>query len=106
MNDKLMELLKDEDFCVKFFDNLNDLSELRKLLEENGIQADDEELHALVELTKAQIAKKECNELSEEDLDNVSGGMVGLALLVTGIVIAYEIYKIKTSRNHGGSKKK
>ena len=99
-------MFKDEDFCVKYFDSLNDLGEFRKFLVENGIQPNDEEVNALVELTKAQIAKEERAEFSEADLDDVSGGMVGLALVVTAIVIAYQIYKIKTSQIYNGGKNK
>ena len=104
MNEKLMELLKDEDFCVKYFDNLDDLSELRRLLEENGIETDDEELRALVEVTKEQIAREESDELSEEELDQVAGGFPGLIILATAIIVAYTIYKLKTSGYIGKKK--
>ncbi len=95
MNEKLVELLKDEDFCVKYFDVLEDLPELNNLLAVNGIELTETELCDLVKITKQQIAKEENEELSEDDLEDVSGGYLGLALIVTAIVIAYSIYKIR-----------
>ena len=96
MKEGMAELLKNEDFCVKFFDTLEDMTGLNMLLKENGVVLDDEELHELVEVTKAQIAKEECGELNEEDLEDVSGGYVALILFTIAVITAYRIYKIKT----------
>ena len=52
MNEKLMELLKNEDFCVKFFDTLEDMTGLTALLEANGISVTDEEVKAIVKIAK------------------------------------------------------
>ena len=107
MEAKLMELLKDEDFCVKFFDALENQAELNKLLEENGVVLDSEEVRGLVEKTKAQIAKADCDELNEEDLDDVSGGLVIAAAMATAIAVAYTVYRGKKSaEDHSGKKKK
>ena len=95
MNEKLVELLKDEDFCVKYFDVLEDLPELNNLLAANGIELTETELCDLVKITKQQIAKEENEELSEDDLEDVSGGYLGLALIITAIVFAYSLYKIR-----------
>ena len=99
MNEKLVELLKDEGFCVKYFDSLENLPLLNNLLVENGIILTEEELNDLVKITKQQIAKEDNRELSEDDLEDVSGGYIGLVLVVTAIYIAYSVYKIKKIQN-------
>ena len=103
--DLLKEKMQDEDFCVAFFDNLDDIAEITALLERSGIAATEEEILELVRLAKEQVAKDGSDELSEEDLDDVAGGMIGFAIVTTILVIGYTIYKIKTTRGHGGKKK-
>jgi len=104
--DLLKEKMQDEDFCVAFFDNLDNIAEVTALLERSGIAASEEEILELVKLAKEQVAKDESGKLGEEDLDDVSGGSIGFAIALTVIVIGYHIYKIKTTKGHGGKKKK
>jgi len=104
--DLLKEKMQEEDFCVAFFENLENISEVTALLERSGIEATEEEILELVKIAKEQVAKDDSDELSEEDLEDVSGGMIGFVIILTIVIIGYKIYKIKTMQNHGGKKKK
>ena len=101
MNEKLMELLKNEDFCVKFFDTLEDMTGLTALLEANGISVTDEEVKAIVKIAKQQMVKADGAELSEDDLDDVTGGVIGwvIAGVASGIFFGYQVYKAKKGLN-------
>jgi hypothetical protein len=101
MNEKLTELLKNEEFCIAFFDALEDIPTLKSLLERSGISATDEEIRQLVAIAKQQIAKADGAELSEDDLDDVSGGIIGwvIAGTVSGIFFGYQVYKARKGVN-------
>ena len=101
MNEKLNEMLKNEEFCIAFFDALEDIPTLKSLLERSGITAGDEEIRQLVAIAKQQIAKADGAELSEEDLDDVSGGIIGwvIAGVASGIFFGYQVYKAKKALN-------
>lgn len=101
MNEKLIELLKNEEFCIAFFDALEDTPALKSLLERSGISATDEEIQQLVKIAKQQIAKADGAELSEDDLDDVSGGIIGwvIAGTVSGIFFGYQVYKARKAVN-------
>ena len=96
-----MELLKNEDFCVNFFDNLEDKNRLSALLEANGISVTEDEICELIKIAKQQISKADCAELNEADLDDVSGGIVGWVIggVVSGIFFGYQVYKAKKGLN-------
>ena len=101
MNEKLTELLKNEEFCIAFFDALEDTPALKSLLERSSISATDEEIQQLVKIAKQQIAKADGAELSEDDLDDVSGGVIGwvIAGVASGIFFGYQVYKAKKGLN-------
>ena len=58
MNEKLTELLKNEEFCIAFFDALEDIPTLKSLLERSGISATDEEIHQLIAIAKQQCCQR------------------------------------------------
>ena len=101
MNEKLTALLKNEEFCIAFFDALEDIPTLKSLLERSGISATDEEIHQLIAIAKQQIAKADGAELSEDDLDDVSGGVIGwvIAGVASGIFFGYQVYKARKGLN-------
>ena len=53
MSEKLIELFKNEEFCVNFFEAIDKTDELKSLLGKNGINISDEELKADYILPKA-----------------------------------------------------
>lgn len=69
--EKLKEYLSDEN-NAKALLALETTAEVQKKLAENGIDISE----ADIERIKALAAKREDGELSEEDLENVAGGMV------------------------------
>ena len=101
MNEKLTALLKNEEFCIAFFDALEDIPALESLLERNDITVGEEEIKQLVAIAKQQIAKADGAELSEDDLDDVSGGLIGwvIAGVASGIFFGYQVYKAKKALN-------
>lgn len=101
MNEKMIDLLKNEEFCVKFFDTLENETALKALLESEGVSLSEKELQDLIALAKKQIAKAERNELNEDDLEDVAGGLVGwvIAGVASGIFFGYQVYKARKSIN-------
>lgn len=101
MSEKLIELFKNEEFCVNFFEAIDKTDELKSLLGKNGINISDEELKELIDVAKQQMAKVDNEELNEDELDDVSGGVVGwiVAGVVCGIFFGYQTYKAKTAFN-------
>ena len=74
MTNKMNELFKNEEFCVRFFDALEDTTALQAVLADYGIEATAEETAEIAKTAKAQIAQEELN---EEALDEVAGGIIG-----------------------------
>ncbi len=101
MNAKLTELLKNEEFCIAFFDALEDIPTLKSLLERSGITVGEDEIKQLLTIATQQIAKADGAELSETDLDNVSGGVIGwvIAGVASGIFFGYQVYKARKGVN-------
>ena len=101
MNEKMIDLLKNEEFCVKFFDNLKNETALKTLLENEGISLSEKELQDLIALTEKQIAKADRDELTEDDLEDVAGGWVGwvIAGVASGIFFGYQVYKARKNLN-------
>lgn len=92
---KIEELFKNEEFCIKFYDSIDDLSAIKALLEENGVVSTEEEIKHFVHSIKARIANEEKGELSEEDMEEVAGGLVGwvVAGAVSAAFFGYQTYK-------------
>lgn len=103
MAEKLNEMFKQEAFCIRFFDALEQPAELKAVLTENGIEVTDEELTELVAVAKAQIAKAEGEELSENELSDVAGGIWGYVVIgvAAGIFFGYQTYKSRKALNEG-----
>ena len=98
---KINELFKNEAFCVRFFDALEDTTALQAVLAEHGIEATEEETRTIAETAKAQIAKGEPQELTEEALDEVAGGLIGwvIAGVASGAFFGYQVYKARKDLN-------
>lgn len=98
---KIEELFKNEEFCVKFYDSIDDLSAIKTLLDENGVVSTEEDVKHFVDSIKARIASEEKGELSEEDMDEVSGGLVGwvVAGAVSAAFFGYQTYKNRKALN-------
>lgn len=101
MNEKLIELLKNEEFCIEFFDTFEKIDGLKALLERNGITITDDEVQELIKIAKQQISKADNEELCENELDDVSGGLVGwvIAGVASGIFFGYQVYKSRKAIN-------
>ncbi len=96
ITEKLNNLFQNEEFCVRYFDAVNDPNALKNVLAAEGIDLDETQLEDLIRQSREQMAKADQEgELSEEDLTDVSGGLipyivVGVAL---GIFFGYQVYK-------------
>lgn len=97
---KLEELLKDKEFCEKLF-ALDETKDVQDLLNTNGIELSIEEIEQIKDLVirfqnddltdeeKKLIEKfQKTGELSDDDLENVSGG---LFLLIGGGAVALTV---------------
>lgn len=95
-------LFEDEGFISKFSE-IEDYSELKKLFIDNGVEISDEDLIKILESTLISIENKNSAELSEEQMDDVSGGFVewivlgGFAAAVGGVAT----YKLRKLINTG-----
>jgi hypothetical protein len=72
---------------------------VKKLFAEKGVELSDEEVGELIAYTKSNVIGNESGELSESEMENVSGGVLGwIALGVAGgIFFGYQTYKnVKT----------
>ena len=80
--EKMGNLFKNEEFCLKFYD-CKDLQSAVALFVENGVEMTEEGVKALIDYVKAIIKKLRENdgELTEEDLEQVAGGGWGGAFL-------------------------
>lgn len=99
---KIEELFKNEMFCDKFFDNIDNAVEIKQLFTENEIDLSGEDIAQLIDLTKKSIAKQENGELAEDELDAVSGGIVGyiIAGVAGAIFFGYQTYKNRKKLNN------
>jgi len=81
MNEKLNTLLEDQDFIEKLTNTETD-TEVQALLAENGVELTLEEINAVKKGVEARISEE--GELSEDDLENVAGG-VDIANIIEGV---------------------
>ncbi len=80
MNEKIKELLVNEAFAAEL-EKVETVEEIKALFAAHGVQVTDEELTELIK----QPAMADADELSEEDMEMVSGGSaVTLALKALG----------------------
>ena len=103
MVEKLNELFKQEAFCVRFFDALEQPAEVKAVLAENNIAVTDEELSGIITLAKQQMAKEDDVELTESELADVAGGIWGYVIfgVAAGIFFGYQVYKARKTLNDG-----
>lgn len=102
MTEKLNTLFKNnEDFCIRYFDAIDNIDLQKKVLKDYDVVITDEELEELNRVSRTQMAKMDKEELLEEDLDEVAGGLVGwvIAGVVGGIIVGYGIYKLRKTAN-------
>ena len=95
MNEKLVELFKNESFCSEFFDAIEDMSALNTLLNSNGIAIGENEIKELVMVVKQQMSNANSDELDADALDNVTGGLIGwvVAGVASAAFFGYQTYK-------------
>ena len=88
MNEKLMELLKDEAFAKELL-NENNPEDVQAKLNAKGVDISLEEVNAIAAAMEkaAQGGAAESDELSEDDLENVAGGIV-----ITATAVATAIF--------------
>ena len=72
--EKIQELLLSESF-VGELKNLNSVEELQEALKNNGLDMTLEEINALGDLCEKVLEQMDNDELSEENLSSVSGGV-------------------------------
>lgn len=103
MAEKLNEMFKQEAFCIRFFDALEQPAELKAVLTENDIAVTDEDLNVIIAVAKEQIAKADKEELSETELADVAGGIWGYVVIgvAAGIFFGYQTYKSRKALNEG-----
>ncbi len=65
--------------------------EAQKVLAESGYDFSLAEIKAEIEVVKAAVAKAQSEELGEDDLEDVAGGVSHGAYLVTGFVVGVVI---------------
>ena len=85
MNEKLNSLLQDKAFLEKLL-ALETETDVQALLAENGVELTIAEIAAIKSGIEAKLGENE--ELSEDDLENVSGGSVAaiITAVATGLV--------------------
>lgn len=77
---KLTELFNSENAKAKL-NAIDDIEELKQFLDENDIELSYEDLAELLKSAVACSEKSNSDELTEEDMDNVSGGLIGWIIL-------------------------
>lgn len=100
LTERLNTLFKDEQFTDAFFDNIDNKEAIADLLKKNDVDLMEEEIQAIIEYAKTTMSKEE---LSEEDMDNVSGGFGIIGGLIIGIgggiFFGYQTYKARKAIN-------
>jgi hypothetical protein len=92
---KIEELFHEETFACAFFENIESADEVKKLFAEKGVELSDEEVGELIAYTKSNVIGNESGELSESEMENVSGGVLGWIALgvASGIFFGYQAYQ-------------
>lgn len=101
--ERLNGLFKTETFACDFFDNIDDKGKIKELLTKNDIELSDEELSSLIDYAKSVSSKESKEELSEDDMDNVTGGFGLLTWTAIGvgsaIFFGYQTHKARKELN-------
>lgn len=101
MNEKAIELFGNEEFLEKI-ENMESLEEVKSAFAENGVDLDVDAMKELV--------TQNSEELSEDKLDDVSGGIIGAIALGWGIgkaigIVGRTIYEDATGKKRTYSMK-
>lgn len=89
--EKLTEIFSDKEFVKSFFEPKNE-EEVQKVLKEKGIDLSLQEIQKIREI----LIQKKNGELSDEELEAVSGGGFGDTLLewLQGLSVIYELINL------------
>lgn len=98
---RVKKLLEDETFASKFFEAENYV-DVKTMLLENGIDISNEELKELIESMLVVVENRSTGELNEEEMDKVSGGIIGWIILggagaIVGGIAANKLRKVLNS---------
>ena len=93
ITEKLNNLFQNEEFCVRYFDAVNDPNALKNVLAAEGIDLDETQLEDLIRQSREQMAKA--------DQTDVSGGLIPyiIAGVALGIFFGYQVYKGRKTIN-------
>ena len=86
--ERIKEIFSDKDFVIELV-SLEDTADIQALLKTKGIELDLEQIEKAKELVEKKMALIEAgDELSDDELDEVSGGFTGagLASLIISII--------------------
>ena len=102
---RMKTVFADSDFATKF-NSLESFEEVKNLFVEYGIVIDDEDLKNCLKSMIEAVESKNGSEVSEEELDNVSGGFVGFVVagVVLGTISGVSLYKLRRFFNNNCSK--
>lgn len=95
MAQKMEVLFHNEEFAVDFFDNIDDTQKIIDLLAQNDITMTTEEADEFIAVVKNNVVNNETGELSESDMENVSGGVIPWIVggIISGVFFGYQTYK-------------
>lgn len=98
---KINVLFENEDFACKFFDT-EDWTEMKSMLVENGVEISDGEFKSLLQSMLVAAEHKNGDELNEEEMENVSGGIIGWLILggagaIIGGVATHQLRRVLNS---------
>jgi predicted ribosomally synthesized peptide with nif11-like leader len=82
--DKIKEIFADQDFVAKLLE-METPEEVQAAVKEKGVELTLEEIEAARKETVNRLEKKDSDEVSDEQLEQVAGGFIGTALAVGAI---------------------
>ncbi len=100
--EKVQNLLSDDKFISKLNEK-ESFMEIKDLFGENGVELSEDELKMILNAILVTVDKSN-GEISETELENVNGGIVGWVILGVGagIVGGVSAYKLRKALNNMG----
>lgn len=97
---KLKALFEDKEFGAKFRE-IEDFAEMKKLFADNGVEISDEDLKKGLEIVLKNAENQNTDELTEEQMEEVSGGFVGWIIFggACAVVSGVSAYKLRKALN-------